>query len=299
VHFRSVRDPYGVEVFRAFEWNQSPYSKTNAGFVADTVTLNWPVAPADTPLGPGRWEFEFGVVDSAQRYASQPMWLDILLKQDDDFSGGSVDVALIFTAGLENDSDLDAALNDARGIWRDLYAQAGIDVEFREYTYNAGDLLPPAFGDEDAYVDIAASTPMRTVNVVLSETIEGYDEIFGISGDIPGPLVPTTRSAIQLSTLLAAGPDGVFDAEDTRLLAETMAHETAHFLGLFHPVETTWDAWDVLDDTNECDQESRCIEKLGENLMFPFPVCGPISCTPQNELSGEQTSVMNRYTGTY
>ena len=34
VHFRSVKGPSGEEVFRAFEWNDSPYSKTNAGFVA-------------------------------------------------------------------------------------------------------------------------------------------------------------------------------------------------------------------------------------------------------------------------
>ncbi len=299
LHFRSVRDSYGFEVFRAFEWNQSPYSKTNAGFVADTVSLNWPVAAGDTELIPGRWELEFGVVDAAQRYAGQPVFLDILFKQDGDLSGGSIDVALIYTGDLIEDTGLVEAVDEARGLWRDLYARAGIEVSFQEYRYPAGDLLPPAFGEEEAYADISASTPTRTLNIVLSERVQGYDDIFGIAGDIPGPLMPTTRSAVQISTLLAAGPDGQFDSEDTRLLAETMAHEAAHFLGLFHPVETTWDAWDVLDDTSECERESRCVDQLGDNLMFPFPVCGPVACTPQDTLTGEQSGVMNRYTGTY
>ena len=109
--------------------------------------------------------------------------------------------------------------------------------------------------------------------------------------------MPTTRSAVQISSLLASGPDGEFNAEDTRLLAETMAHEVAHYLGLFHPVESTWDAWDVLSDTPECQREGECVDELGDNLMFPFPVCGPSSCTPQDRLTDQQAGVANRYVG--
>ena len=299
VHFRSVRDPEGQEVFRAFEWNDSPYSKTNAGFVADVVSLNWPVSGEDADLRPGRWDFELGVVDGDQQYTSAPVFLDVLLKPDTTFASGELEVSIVYTEGLDRDEDLRDAVEEAGEIWRDLYARVGIDVSFVDYAFPDDHLEPPAFGAEEAYVEIAADTGPRSVNLVISEQIEGdgLDDIFGIAGDIPGPLIPTTRSAVQISALLAAGVDGAFDAEDTRLLAETMAHEVAHYLGLFHPVESTWDAWDVLSDTPECDSEGECADTLGTNLMFPFPVCGPASCRPQDDLTTEQGSVTNRFVG--
>lgn len=298
VHFRTLIDPSGDEVFQAAEWNGSAYSKTNGGFIATTATLNWPILSSDVPLSPGRWIFELGVVDDAQRYTSQPVDVDLFLKEDPELDGGVLEVSLIYADGLEDDDVLTDAVGQATGLWQDLYAQANIEVRFESFAYDGAPLAPPAFGDEPAYVEIAADTPIRSVNLVLSEEIEGYGDILGISGDIPGPLIPTARSAVQLSTLLAAGPDGAFDEEDVRLLAETMAHETAHFLGLFHPVERDgWEEFDALDDTPECGRESQCVQRLGRNLMFPFPVCGLVSCTPQDELTEAQRGVLNRYAG--
>jgi hypothetical protein len=294
VHVRSLLDPSDVPVFEAFAWNDSPYSKTNAGFVADVVSLNWPIQQDDPALSGGKWVFELGVVDEAKNYVAAPIRLDFLLKDDPEFDRGALDVSIVFTDGLEGDQALRLAVDDAKVLWVDLYAKMGIDVSFATYAYDDTDLGPPAFGDEYAYNNIAQDTEPRSLNLVISDQIEGYADIFGIAGDIPGPLVPTSRSAVQVSALLAAGPDGLFSPEETRLLAETMAHEAGHYLGLFHPVESTWDAWDVLPDTPECDSEGECVDKLGLNLMFPYPVCGPSTCTPQDELTNEQASVTNR-----
>jgi hypothetical protein len=295
VHFRLLEDPGRREVFRAFEWNDSPYSKTNGGFVADVATLNWPVQEDDPSLTEGKWRVEFGVVDGQQRYTAAPIFLDVLLKDDDEFDSGELAVSIVYTDGLDEDDDLRDAVEQARDLWRDLYEELGIELSFDAYEFPADELEPPAFGTEQAYSDIADTTEPRSVNLVISERIEGVDEeIFGIAGDIPGPLVPTTRSAVQISAQFAAGTDGEFDDEDIRLLAETMAHEVAHYLGLFHPVETTWDAWDVLEDTSECDSRDECEVELGDNLMFPYPVCIGAVCTPQDLLSEEQTAVVNR-----
>ncbi|HHO49977.1 MAG TPA: hypothetical protein ENK18_03680 [Deltaproteobacteria bacterium] len=298
VHFRSLYGPHDTEAFLSAEWSGSIYSKTNGGFIATTTTLNWPVLASDVPLSPGRWIFELGVVDEAQRYIGQPVDFELLLKEDPELDGGSLEVALIFADDLDRDEALAGAVDGAKAIWQALYAQVGIEVSFESYAYDGAPLAPPAFGGEPGYVGIAAETPIRSINLVFSEEIDGYSDILGISGDIPGPLVPSARSAVQLSTLLAAGPDGIYDAEDVRLLAETMAHETAHFLGLFHPVEREgWSEYDVLQDTDECDREPQCIQRLGRNLMFPFPVCGIMTCTPQDELTVEQGEILNRYTG--
>jgi hypothetical protein len=99
-----------------------------------------------------------------------------------------------------------------------------------------------------------------------------------------------------VSALLSAGADGAFTAEEVRIYAETLAHETGHYLGLFHPVEATFDSWDILTDTPECDSELGCIMAMEDHLMFPFPVCGIQNCTPQGVITGQQAEVLHRST---
>lgn len=297
VHFRSLEDPDRRQVFDAFAWNDSPYSKTNAGFIAGTSTLNWPVQLGDPALIAGRWALTLGVVDEGAQYVSAPVAIDIYLKADPDFGTGALAVSIVYAGAVGEDDAVRAAVDAARSQWVDLYAQMGIDVTFTNYLYTDGTLAAPAFGEEPAYTDIASQTEPRSVNLVLTDVIDEIDGIFGIAGDIPGPLVPSPRSAVLISTDLASGTDGEFSAEDVRLLAETMAHEVGHYLGLYHPVESDFDAWDLLDDTAECVTEGGCIDALGDNLMFPYPVCGAVSCTPQDKLTVEQTEVANRYVG--
>jgi hypothetical protein len=299
VHVRKLIDPIGQLVFNAFEWNSSAYSKSNAAFVADTVTLNWPITASDSPLLAGRYELEFGVVDTTNAYTSQPMFVDAYFKTDDTFTDGILQVAIVYAGGLEDDGALRTAVDGASVVWTELYNPMGLHLAFEEYKYPRGNLEPPAFGTEDAFIDIANVTPTRAVNVVVVERIDAFEEIFGISGDIPGPLVASTRSGVLVSAELAAGPDGEFSDEEVRLLGETLAHEASHYIGLFHPVETTWDAWDVLSDTPECDSEGECEEDLARNLMFPYPVCGSAACTPQDTITPEQAGVLHRYVGVW
>jgi len=298
LHVRRLSDPDDDELFDYETYTGSPYSKTNAGFVADTVSLNWPILAEDDALEEGRYEVELGVLDEDDDFAIRLVTVDVFLKDDSELEAGDLDVAIVYTAGLEEDEALWDAVEGAKPVWQDLYASMGVDVTFEGFTYDVDDLEPPASGTESAYVAIDETTPVRSVNVVLSPEISGFPSVFGIAGDIPGPLVATERSAVQISTLLASGPDGQFSDEETRLFAETMAHEVGHYLGLFHPVELTWDAWDVLDDTAECDGPDKCENQLGTNLMFPYPLCGGFACTPQDDITDGQAGVTNRYTAT-
>lgn len=297
VHVRTLFGPDGSELFGAFEANDSPYSRTNAGYVSPAATLNWPIDASDASLAPGRYELEFGVVDAQQNYVSNPIFVDVALKPDPSFAGGLVEVGLVFAGGASENADLLEAVDEARATWRDLYDAVGVDLIFTEYEYPSSDLVPPGLGSEEDYRAISDASGLRRVDVVLTEAIDGFEDVYGISGDIPGPLTSTGRSAVLISGALAAGPDGRFSPEERRLLAETMAHEVGHYLGLYHPVEIELDGWDALDDTPECTDEDDCVDVLGANLMFPYPVCGAVSCQPQNELTEEQGGVVNRYTG--
>jgi len=295
-HVRSFADPDDALLFEATEFNDSPYSKTNAGFIAETVTLNWPILGEDSDLVDGRYTVELGIVDEDKQFAEGSVSVDVFLKSDTAFDDGALDVAIVYTADLDDDDDIREAVEDAKVIWADLYDSMGIEVAFEGFTVDAAELHPPALGTETAYIAIDETTPLRAVNLVLSPEILDFPSVFGIAGDIPGPLVATERSAVQISTSLASGVDGRFTEEEVRLFSETMAHEVGHYLGLFHPVELSYDAWDVIDDTPECDSQGQCENQLGDNLMFPYPICSVFSCTAQTEITDHQAEVAGRYT---
>ncbi|MCA9491973.1 MAG: hypothetical protein KC621_18700 [Myxococcales bacterium] len=299
VHVRSLTAPDHTEVFSSTEWNDSPYNKTNGGFLSTVATLNWPVSADDPGLEEGDWEIELGVVDADNQYVAQDVAIDVLLKQDDSLDDGRVHVAVLFTDGAEDDSEARDAVDGAKQRWAEIYAAIGIEVVFeQDSAYDGSALEAPALAVEQAYATIASRTGVPHVNLVVSEDIVDFADAYGIAGDIPGPLVPSTRSAVQVSLLDAAGIDGHFSDQDIRILGETMAHESGHFLGLFHPVEGDWQGWDVLDDTPECDSTRTCLDELGTNLMFPVTVCSGGTCIEQDDITADQGAVTQRYTGT-
>lgn len=298
-HVRALQTPDRELAFDAFASPDSSRSKTNGGYVASVASLNWPVTAEDPGLVDGPWRVELGLVDGNDEWASGEIAVDILLKEDADLTGGELHASIVYADGAGSDPAVVAATEEAIAIWAELYDQLGIELTWDFYDYGGGDLEPPAIGSPEAYEEISAMTPLRTVNLVIAPYIVGYDDIYGISGDIPGPLVSTGKSAVLVSLLLAAGPDGKFSAEEQRLYGETMAHEAGHYLGLFHPVEADFESWDALADTPECATEAECIQVMGRNLMFPFPVCGFASCTAQDELTAEQGGVANRHVVVY
>ena len=306
VYVRRLIDPDGAVAFRAEDWfAPNDEQKTNAGLLAPVTTLNWPVLATDFLLVPGKWSAVVGLADANQNLVQGEVSIDILLKDDTDLFRGRVRVVLVRPVTL--DFSTQSALQQAKREWVEMFDQLGVGIIFDEIPTSFLGLLPPTTGDE-RYVELAQINGIRTVSVVLTDAIDapelgfggGVSQIAGLSGGIPGALVPTPHSAVQVSLLAAMGPDGRFDDEEIRLFAETMAHETGHFLGLFHPVEALtadepWVTFDAIDDTPRCPTQSSCLRDLSENLMFPFPVCEPGgNCLRQDQLSAGQVAVMQR-----
>jgi hypothetical protein len=113
---------------------------------------------------------------------------------------------------------------------------------------------------------------------------------------------------VAVSAVALAGRDRAFDSEERRLLAETMAHEVGHYLGLFHPIELpdrgeTISFWDHLPDTSDCATLARCEAELSGNLMYPTPVCATwegsscVAFVPQGALTGDQVGLARGYAG--
>ena len=101
-----------------------------------------------------------------------------------------------------------------------------------------------------------------------------------------------------MSLITGAGPDGVYSESEINVLAETMAHEVGHFMGLFHPIELEGGDSDPLTDTPTCSSPIECETNpaLAMNLMFPTPVADSSGgVLRQNQISGQQRGVLNRY----
>ncbi len=293
-HVVEVRQE-GEVVFDATEEARSVRATTNAGFISTAATLSWPRIPSDTfgDLAP-----RLGRVTPSSTYDGGELAVEVLFKADDDLDAGTLQVAFVYAGDTGDDPDLLDAMARAEAVWRDLYASFGLDLSVTEVrSWPDADLAAPVYGTDSAYAAIAEAVGPGVVPVVVTDDITDVEEVLGIAGDIPGPLVPSPRTGILVSAVTSAGVDGVFQDEEIRLLGETLAHETGHYLGLFHPVETTWDRWDALDDTPECGGEKACTNKMADYLMFPFPVCGFLSCVPQTVITDDQAWVAHHYAG--
>lgn len=220
-------------------------------------------------------------------------------KSDSDLNSGSLSVRILKVNSIANDPENAGSIEAAIQRFRDIYQSgAGVSLRLSENSIEGPNILPCPFEGANFYLE--NSTGTSSINLYLgSDVSDANTEILGIAGGIPGAPIATRRSAVVVSLVLAAGPNGVFEEEEIRILGETMAHESGHFLGLFHPVELeSPDQVDPLPDTPGCSATTECfsIPELAMNLMFPAPVAdGSGGFLPQNQLSNEQRGVINRH----
>ena len=296
-YIESLTDASGDVPFVAKETWDGVHNRTNSGFSSGVVTMDWPIAESDGPLLPGTLRFD---LRSAAHGADVP--LTIAIKQDDDLTGGVLAIDLVYAGTLEDDPALVAATEAALDHWRDIYAAIGIELDVVEREWDgASKLTSPGYGDSDLYREALADKPPRSVSVLVIDKVTDVAGVFGVSGGIPGSLVPTDRSVVSVSVKEHAGKDGLFSAAEVQLYGETMAHEVGHYLGLFHPAELpvggVVKSWDALDDTPECLTGNDCDARLGTNMMYPTPLCDTPPCTPQAGITPQQEGIVQRYVG--
>ena len=298
VYVDTVYGPDGGLLFYAQDYWDSPRSRTNAIYASPAATFGLPVLPTDDALQPGRYEVIVGLVNADSQYESKVRSeFSVTLKADDQLDQGHLHINLVYAGGTDQDEALMAGMETVLSKWRELYEQTGITLEFETSTWGDGELEAPSIGSAEAYRQISEASGFRSVNVVIVPEIALWDDLYGIAGHIPGPLVSAPNAAVLVSASLALGTNGVFDAGEKRLFAETLAHETGHYLGLYHPVEIGWNMWDALEDTQECTSEESCIDGMKDNLMFAFPYCTSSGCVPQVILTNDQSDAMNLYVG--
>ena len=285
-----MTDPTGRKIYDF----QDPFGSRVRFFPSDDfITQYVPTSPRSAPV-PGTYAFKL-IKDGS------PSSIDVraLIKTSDGaLESGRLDLNF-FLANLSdldaNSTQTDSEFQSAVQQLEQIYAARGIEVGNVNYCDITG-----ADADRFAVVDdiegptaelgrmfalsgeagrFGCQDTGPTLNFFLVQEIVGGRAgyiILGIAGGIPGPppgVNGTTHSGVAITmTGFRRSP---------QQLAQTMAHEGGHYLGLFHTTEAEGNAFDPLPDTPECSSRDRdrngdglvgydeCLRGSGaENLMF-------------------------------
>ena len=287
-----VVDAEGNVVVDWSDWADSKESLTNAFFATDEVSaFNWPIREEDGTLSAGDWTVTASTLDSGG-YPKARQDVDVtVIRRACLGSTATLPITIAYAGGLEDDAEVSAAVEAAAERWEEIYGALGINIQVSWISVDIDGSLPEPLtggGDYAAVYEAAGSTG---VVVVVGDDVAGASDLYGEAGGIPGPLLASSHSVVAVSWLVHAGGNARFDADEIEVFAETMAPEVGHYVGLYHPVESGWSAWDAIGDTKRCTSGSACESALGANLMFPYPVCGQ-ECLAQTELSEGQVAVL-------
>jgi len=293
-----VIDPSGAVVMNSQDWWYDHMLTMGVYPQAEDVVFNWPVRSADAPLTAGTYTVTLLAFDANyNRPYGDEVQITRYTRKDDEPANGTLKIRFVWAQGLDQNAALVSGVEAAADQWRTIYEAAGIDMRM---SWRSSDLDPhlpePALGDPEI-ARIVADTDPDQVNVLLGETVGTMQGLLGEAGGIPGDMARSEKAAVAVDLIENAGADLELDDAEITMLATTLAHEVGHYLGLFHPVESSWDLWDALDDTEECSNQNRCIDSLGANLMFCMAICDWTSCMVQESLTANQAAVFQRYTG--
>lgn len=287
--------PDGSIVFQSLEWYGTSQMITSAIYTSQTGerAFNWPIRGIDSPLSQGEWIFTFFSNDFSPGSAN----VDIMVKRDNNLNSGTLKVLIGYTTELSYVQDFHSILNQSIAVWEEIYGAYGISLEIDIIPTQLSGSIPSPFVGSLDYYSLNGQGDYSDILVVIGENIAGATDQFGITGSIPGTTSRHRIGAVALSWLYAAGPDGEFDSVDIRLLGETLAHEVGHYMGLPHPVESSWFEYDALGDTANCTNQTSCESIFQTNIMFPYPICDALDCIEQTEITSNQEEVWHRYIG--
>jgi hypothetical protein len=192
---------------------------------------------------------------------------------------GSIDLNFFFVglpnlsaATAQTDASFKTLFDTVKGIWSSIgisvgkvaYLDASAADASRFRDLNDADLGALVQTSSMAGANDAALNVFFVRTITSGSTLSGYI-ILGESAGIPGvPIRGTTSSGMAVT--MADFPNGVAE------IADTLAHEGGHWLGLFHPTESAGTAFDPIPDTPECAASAH--DANNDHIMTPQECVG-------------------------
>lgn len=292
-----VVNPDGQAMVDWEQWLYGDQSLTYAFYLSSSVSvMNFPIREEEGKLSKGTWQVYVGTYSDGGSVQTGKKVTGKVITRACQGNRGTLSVVLAYAKGLKSDSDLVDAVDQAVEHWREIYDQIGVDLEVSSVSTDLGVDLKAPEDNNNQYESLYKDYGDNNVIVTIGDTIGGDYGLYGQSGGIPGPMTASPLSTVAVAWITHAGSNGSFSPDEIELFGETMAHEVGHYLGLFHPVEMTYDYYDALGDTQECSSMGNCEDRLGTNLMFPYPICSS-TCENQDVLTDDQGTVARNWVG--
>ncbi|MEO0322844.1 MAG: hypothetical protein AAF447_07790 [Myxococcota bacterium] len=253
--------------------------RTSPNPVTDGFGLAAALVPnaGSAPLGAGRHVVVLGATDAVGRPVDDEVEVRAFVRERP-LSEGTLGLTIYLTGagGLAGPAAAEGPfLTEAVAEFRRVFAQARLRLEPLRFVDVAARFqrIERIEGPGDLPALFAEAEPAPGLHVFLVERLGSSAVAAGASGGLPGPAFapgsPTSGVAVALGLL-----------RDPLRLGRAMAHESAHWLGLFHTSEGGLLA-DPLSDTPLGPGEA-------DNLMFPALDGG-------TELTPEQGAVLRRH----
>lgn len=278
-------------------------TKMRVGNLDDHLPVLFPVSP-DHDLSPGDWSLNTWVASGG---TPKTFSCEAIYRVDDVGSSATVDINAVFVGlsdldatGAPDDADFQAVLDSADS----LLGQVGLNLGTVNYIDFTGDV------DTYSVVDITDSDSSELGNLLKQDvggagraiTVFFVQEISSsggatILGLAAGPPGAATVGGTSKSGMVVTSADLRADPASVGLI---LAHEGAHFLGLFHTSEKAGTTHDPLSDTSECGASANtdgneyvdreeCAGKGADNVMFWAP-----STDVSTKLTDDQGWVLRR-----
>jgi len=246
----------------------------------DMLPILMPVSP-DHDISAGEWLLDVWIAAG-----KEPVEVNCSgVFSDTAPSIGTVDINAILVGVENNEAAFATVFETLDSIW----SSAGLSVGNVTYETFSGDADAFSIVNADSQefgtlLSMANPDSDTTLNVFFVEEVTSDDgaTIVGLSAGPPGlaTVHGTTKSGLVVSSI-----DLV---DNPTYIAQIVAHEGAHFMGLFHTSEKDGGTHDPLSDTEQCTSDdngdglvspTECASNGGDNLMFWAPPEGAVSLT--------------------
>ncbi|RMG40537.1 MAG: hypothetical protein D6719_10680 [Candidatus Dadabacteria bacterium] len=310
-----LKGPQGVV------WSVNNIRDSKLSFAGNSAnppnTFNFPIVADSPELVTGNYQATY---ETEGMKAGSVLRSTLITKTDDDLNSGIVDVDFVLCGAISQSDETVKAVKASVKIVQQILARGGLtlNVVLRKRPELPNRLPDPSKGDV-LYEELGNQFGPGVHVYFASDAImqHRFERDSSEVGSIPGPFIPSRKSAVTIDIGEAAGNDGLFDAKgeevdrdqgpEHRIFSEFIAQGILHYLGLPISVVPSGNFISFSDglDSPKCITQRECENDADSriNIMFPYPVrkrgrnVRGTDYYPRDQISSGQRQVINRYVG--
>lgn len=288
-----------------------------SNFQASPLTFNYPSLSTQDTLRSGIYTAQYETRDpQTQDPKDSEVSLDLITKNDSDLIKGTINLNVILGDLAANNKEMRDGIESAvklASVMLDRY-KLSLFINYINLP-ELPEILPDPVAGDVFYEEMSQANEGGINLFFANGTEKRSGQIYNSTsaGASPGPVIPSTRSAIVVSLANATGQDGRFDADssnsnntdstedsEVRLLAENLCHEILSYLGLKDTV--VFNSNIVVDtdglNSEKCANRTACEDSKGANGNIMFPYALPMSNSgsgqkyyPRDRLASQQVEI--------